>query len=66
MTVTKYFKDGNTGLTAMAFSTWGLRVSLNVEILKPMQSLLGMFLNLTYEPTYDPKFMTFGISKKTI
>ncbi|WP_313132995.1 DUF4430 domain-containing protein [Anaerocolumna sp.] len=34
MTVTKYFKNGTTGNTHVAFSSWGSRFSINADLLK--------------------------------
>jgi len=34
MTITKYYKNGYSGDTFVAFSSWGARFSINVELLK--------------------------------
>ena len=34
MTITKYFKDNYANNTYVAFSTWGKRISINIELLK--------------------------------
>ncbi|MDO4719431.1 MAG: hypothetical protein Q4A78_02105 [Peptostreptococcaceae bacterium] len=34
MTITKIFKDGRTGVTSIAFATWGARISMNAKLLQ--------------------------------
>lgn len=47
MTVTKYFKNNDTGDTFVAFSSWGIRFSINVKLLQDKNKYYSKFY--TYE-----------------
>ena len=55
MTVTKYFRDGNTQEGFIAISTWGKRIPVNVDLL---------YITYDSQPSaYAPKFYAYELYK---
>jgi hypothetical protein len=53
MTITKFFRDGNTGEKYVAFSSWGERYSINADLL--INRLSGY---------YYPEFFVYELLEK--
>jgi hypothetical protein len=60
MTITKFFRDGNTGETRVAFSSWGMKFSISTDLLLDYPSGIYAPPNQGY---YYSNFYVYELSK---
>lgn len=53
ITITKFFQDGNTGKKFIAFSSWGVRISINTDLLITHQHYYSSFYSYRLIPNNE-------------